>query len=145
MNNEIKNAMINGNFSIKDHRWLLLFQRPFFFSFLCSLNHRTMSEFISFVGMLYGINALCSCSCITFTLAATTHHHLLSCIFCPSASPLPCLKPPGDTNWTTQIFDGQCHKYVPHQLTDSSISPWLWRTHCRHMCMHFLTTTSRHG
>jgi len=111
VNNEIKNAIINGNFSIKDHRWLLLFQQPFLFLFLRSLNRRTMSEFISFVGTLCGINA--SSLSITFTLAAT-HHHLLSCIFCPSASPLPYLKPPGDANWTTQIFDGQCHKCATH-------------------------------
>jgi hypothetical protein len=58
VNNEIKNATINGHFSIKDHRWLLIFQRPFFFSLLCSLNRRSiLSEFISFVGTLCGIVA----------------------------------------------------------------------------------------
>src|SRR6266581_9552294 len=54
-----------------------------------------------------------SSSSITFTLAAA-HHRLLSCIFCPSASPSPHLKPPGDANWTTQIFDGQRHKCATH-------------------------------
>src|SRR5260221_7869979 len=34
-----------------------------------------------------------------FHLAAT---HRFACIFCPSASPSPCLKPPGDANWTAQ-------------------------------------------
>jgi len=111
VNNEIKNAMINGNFSIKDHQWLLFFQRPFLFLFLHSLNRRTILEFISFVGMLCGINA--SSLSITFTLA-TTHHRLLSCIFYPSASPSLRLKPPGDANWTTQIFDGQHHKCMTH-------------------------------
>src|SRR5260221_7112870 len=80
VNNEIKNATINGNFSIKDHQWLLIFQRPFFFSFLCSLIVRLfLLEFISFVA---------STLCVAFTLLACRHFHPPTCFVSPAPKSL---------------------------------------------------------